>query len=54
MILLWKVLWISPPEKGIQGYSHYAYRDTPTTIPVNNWFGMPPQSAPSAVGKGIS
>jgi len=29
-------------------------QDTSTTIPVHNWFGIPPQSVLSALDKGIS
>ncbi|MGC8631692.1 MAG: hypothetical protein ACP5T2_04635 [Thermoprotei archaeon] len=40
----------SPVDKS----SRRGMQDTSTIKPVKSWFGMPPQSAPSIAGKGIS
>jgi len=41
-------------ESPVDKSSREGIQDTPTSIPVNNWFGIPPRSVQSAVGKGIS
>jgi len=40
----------SPVDKSFEE----GMQDTSMAKPVNNWFGMPPQSVPSTAGKGIS